>query len=359
MKYLKKVNKNFLKKFGIVIAFLMIGGAVTVLTVNLFLFYHKNVAKVPLYYEFKPHTISYESENIYTGEKYLSYDISYGIDVSEWQGAIDWEKVRSTGIAFAMIRCGFRESNGSNIKEDARFKENIEGALRAGLRVGVYFYGTATTKEEALEEANFTLSLVKPYDLFYPIAYDIESFDTGRLKNVSYSLITDNILTYTETIASYGYDTMVYSFKNAFTYKLDTGKLDGKNIWLAHYVGESDYRGNYAMWQYTNEGKVSGVPGYVDLNISYFTYVDDPKKVVANPNEKEVTTENITPIDDEIVVKAKATLLGTPTKDLPNRIGYIERGVHLKRTGISENFSQILYENKTAYIENTKIELSS
>lgn len=356
MKYLKKIKKSFLKKLGFIIAFLAIGSAVTILTVNLFLFYHKNVAKVPLYYEFKPNTISYESENIYTGEKYMSYDISYGIDVSEWQGSIDWEKVRSTGISFAMIRCGFRESSGSNIKEDARFKENIEGATRAGLRVGVYFYGTATTEEEALEEANFTLKLVEPYDLFYPIAYDIESFDTGRLKNISYSTITDNILTYTETIASYGYDTMVYSFKNAFIYKLDTGKLDGKNIWLAHYVEESDYKGTYTMWQYTNEGKVSGVPGYVDLNVSYFTYVDDPKKVVANPNEQENLTEKITSLDDEVIVKERTELYSTPTKDIPNRIGYIERGAKLKRSGISNTFSQVSYENRTAYIENTKIE---
>ena len=328
------------------------------LSMSLVDYYEQNVKSIKtgeLVYVFEPNTISYSYEdarNTDISEQFLSYGISYGIDVSEWQGEIDWNKVAATGINFAIIRCGFRETVGSEIKEDAQFRKNMEGAMNAGLNVGVYFFGTAKTEEEALEEAEFTINLIKDYNLTYPVVYDVETFNDGRLKNVSYSTITDNILTFTETVASYGYSTMVYSYRNAFENMLDTGKLDGKLIWLAHYVDETDYSGNYNMWQYTSEGRVDGIKTNVDLNISYFKYVEDEEEIVEDPNYKSAPEVEFTKVDEEVKTTTKTTMRSSATLNMPNKLGSITSGTTLVRTGISEEFSKVLYNGRVVYIEN-------
>lgn len=298
--------------------------------------------------------LSYDFDNtVDTSEQFLSYGISYGIDVSEWQGVIDWEKVASSGISFAMIRCGFRETVGSRVKEDDKFRKNIEGATKAGLNVGVYFFGTAKNEKEALEEAEFTYNLIKDYHLTYPVAYDIELFDSGRLSKTSYSKISDNVLTFTETLASHGYETMVYSYKNAFTNILDTGKFDGKMIWLAHFTKNTDYKGNYVMWQYSESGRVKGIKTNVDLNISYFRYVDNIDDVVDNPNNKDVTDEDMTDVFETVKVKRQGILRSSPSTSIPNKLGKINKNTKLVRTGINSKFSRVLYNEKEAYIENS------
>lgn len=363
---MKKLNRAFRKNtffkilFGIFMGIILLG--VAFLSVKLFLFYENNVKKTyPLVYEFNNKTEYFFQDTLEDAdlsEQYLSYGVSYGVDVSEWQGKINWDKVKKSGISFAMIRLGFREIDGSNIKEDGMFRTNVEGAIKAGLRVGVYFFGTAKNRDEALEEAKFTYERIKNYEITYPVVYDIETFDRGRLKNVSYSTITDNVLTFTEELSLYGYDTMIYSNKHGFNRKLDTGKLDGKLIWLAQYVKEADYNGNYNMWQYTNEGKVDGIVGPVDLNISYFTYVSDPGEIKSDPSYKQSPTLNFDKISDTVIVKNTAELHSTPTTDLPNRIGYTAKDVKLERTGVEERFSRVIYEGRTAYIENSYIRVS-
>lgn len=354
------------KKFNIsrILFIGLIGCSLTLavfLSVNLILFYFKNVQnyqKGDLVYVFKEKTF----ENDYVidvdadmSEQFLSYGISYGVDVSEWQGEIDWEKVAATGISFAMIRCGFREIVGSEVKEDANFRTNIEGARAAGLNVGVYFFGTAKNQEEALEEAEFTFNLIKDYNLTYPVVYDIESFNDGRLKYVDYSTISDNVLTFTEALARHGYDTMVYSYKSALTSMLDMGKFDGKLIWLAHFVEDTDYKGNYNMWQYTDVGKVDGISTYVDLNISYFKYVDDERLVVQNPNYVESPKVEFSDIDDEVRIIRNSKIRASATTEIPNTLGNISYGTVVKRTGVSEHFSRIIYNERVVYIENDDI----
>lgn len=351
--YIRRITFVFIALIIAIVAFL---------TFNLLKYYFKNVKtseEIPLYYDFGPNTLSYvynyETIRKDISEQFLSYGISYGVDVSEWQGEIDWEKVRATGISFAMIRCGFRQTQGSEVKEDDKFRENIEGAIAAGLKVGVYFFGTAKNEQEALEEAEFTINLIKDYNITYPVVYDIESFDTGRLKNVSYSTITDNILTFTETVGSYGYETMVYSYYNAFTYMLDTGKLEGKLIWLAHYTDSTNYKGNYNMWQYTSTGKVDGIKTNVDLNISYFTYVDDESEIIENPNYVSTPSIEFEPVD-EVVKTTKTTTIRTgPTSQIPNKLGTIKKGTTMLRTGISENYSRITYNGRTIYCLNSDL----
>lgn len=350
----EKAQKTIIYSFlGIV---LLIVFFLTISLVDYYQINVKNQKETQLLYVFEPNTIryNYETSNINAdiSEQLLSYGISYGIDVSEWQGNIDWEKVANTGINFAIIRCGFRETVGSEIKEDAAFRKNIEDATRAGLKVGVYFFGTAKNEEEALEEANFTINLIKDYNLTYPVVYDIESFNEGRLRNVSYSTLTDNILTFTETVGSYGYETMVYSYKNAFTYMLDTGKLDGKLIWLAHYVDETDYKGNYDMWQYTSKGRVDGISGNVDLNISYFKYVDNESLIVENPNYKKAPEIIFEAVNEEVITKKNTPMRSSATLEMPNSLGSLPKETSLLRTGISTDFSKVLYNGRVVYIEN-------
>lgn len=340
--------------------------SVAFLTVNLFLYYNiamKPANGVPLYYDFKPNTVEYAfNPNVVNddiSEQFISYGISYGVDVSEWQGNIDWNRVRATGISFAIIRCGFRQTEGSQVKEDANFRQNIEGAIAAGLKVGVYFFGTAKNEREALEEAEFTVNLIKDYNLTYPVAYDTETFNTGRLKGVSYSTLTDNVLTFTETVASYGYETMVYSYHNAFTYILEMGKLEGKLIWLAHFVDQTNYTGNYNIWQYTSAGRVDGIKTNVDLNVSYFTYVDNEEDIVPNPNYVYAPEIALAPVEDKVKTIRKATIRTSPTTDIPNRLGAIPRGTILTRTEMGDTYSLVEYNGRSVYISNKDIETVS
>lgn len=359
--YLKNLNfKKTVAIFGFIVLFSMVG----FLTISLVKYYYENVKKddeIKLYYEFGPNTISYDYDETTAtsdiGEQFLSYGVSYGVDVSEWQGEIDWEKVKRTGISFAIIRCGFREISGSEVKEDDKFRMNIEGATKAGLKVGVYFFGTAKNEDEAKEEAEFTINLIKDYNITYPVVYDTESFGTGRLKNTSNSILTDNILTFTETIGSYGYETMVYSYHNAFTYMLDTGKLEGKLIWLAHYTDKTNYKGNYNMWQYTSEGKVDGIKTKVDLNVSYFTYVDDASKIVQNPRYIQAPQLPFVEVEETVTTKKETIIRTGPTDQIPNRLATVNRNTTFIRTGIHDVYSRIIYNGREAYCltENLKV----
>lgn len=367
MKRLKELLKK--QKPITIVAFIFLGIlllAVIFLTINLLFFYNKNIKQdksAPLYYDFGPNTVEYafKDSNVDDdiSEQFISYGISYGVDVSEWQGNIDWEKVRATGISFAIIRCGFRQTHGSEVKEDANFRDNIEGAIKAGLKVGVYFFGTAKNEQEAIEEAEFTINLIKDYNLTYPVVYDSESFNTGRLKGVSYSTITDNILTFTETVASYGYETMVYSYHNALTYMLEMGKLEGKLIWLAHFVDKTNYKGNYNIWQYSDHGRVDGIKTNVDLNISYFTYVDSEEQIVENPNYVYPPKIETVTTNDRVKTTKDATMRTSPTTEIPNRLGTIPKNAILLRREKGEIYSLVDYKGRSVYIKNEDIDIAS
>ena len=197
---------------------------------------------------------------------------SKGIDVSKYQGNIDFEKVKKGGIDFVMIRVGYRGTVTGEIKEDVNFEKNIKGAIQAGLKVGVYFFSVATTKKEALEEAKFTVSKIKKYNITYPVAFDFETFK-DRAKKLTNKRRTDYALTFLEYVEKQGYEGMFYSYKAAFLSKFQMERLKDYKIWLAHYTNDTDYQGEYEMWQYTSNGKINGIKGRVDLNVAYFKYV--------------------------------------------------------------------------------------
>jgi GH25 family lysozyme M1 (1,4-beta-N-acetylmuramidase) len=194
-----------------------------------------------------------------------------GIDVSKWNGKIDWNAVKNSGISYVIIRCGYRGSSAGALIEDPRFRDNIKGAIAAGLKVGVYFFTQAIDESEAVMEASMVLDMIKNYKISYPVFLDVEA-SGGRADSLSKEQRTAVCRAFCETIQAGGYTSGIYANKTWLETKLDVNALSGYKIWLAQYASTPTYTGRYDMWQYKSTGKVSGMSGDVDLNISYLAY---------------------------------------------------------------------------------------
>lgn len=194
-----------------------------------------------------------------------------GIDVSKWQGDIDWDKVKGAGIEFAIIRAGYRGSVTGSLVEDPYFVTNMKGASASGVPVGVYFFTQAVNEVEAVEEASAVLQLVKEYKLEYPIFIDTEGAGgNGRADGLDVETRTLVCEAFCRTIENAGYEAGVYGSRNWYNNRLYADKLDKYFIWLAEYRSIPLYQGYYQMWQYTSKGKVNGIEGNVDLDIYYY-----------------------------------------------------------------------------------------
>lgn len=197
-----------------------------------------------------------------------------GIDISEFQGDIDWDMVKAAGIDFAMIRVGCRTYGTGEIVMDNRFGENLEAADKAGVKTGVYFFSQAINEDEAIEEAYTVLNAIAPYNITYPVVFDWELVeeDNARTDNVSPEELADYSMVFCECIKAAGYTPMIYQNKGTVIYRLDIPKLKDYDFWLAEYDEKPTYRYKYEMWQYTGNGVVPGVKTTVDLNISFKDY---------------------------------------------------------------------------------------
>lgn len=222
-----------------------------------------------------------------------------GIDVSAWQGNIDWAKVKADGIKFAIIRVGGRSTTGK-LFTDAKYEQNIENALANGMQIGIYSYSTAITQKEAREEASLVIGLIKKYKITYPVVFDWESYNSDRIAkaNLSKTQLNNIAITYCEMIKAAGYSTMVYANLDHIAYKFNASEICSKyKVWLASYpgwnsqglpqtyagkryqLGQATPSGKYAgveytyqMWQYTSQGKVNGISGNVDMNVAFFSF---------------------------------------------------------------------------------------
>lgn len=195
----------------------------------------------------------------------------FGIDVSKWNNEINWEKVKESGVTFAIIRCGYRGSQTGAIVEDPYFRANIEGATEAGIPVGIYFFTQAVSEKEGIEEASAVISLIRDYKITYPVFIDTESAGgNGRADKLGIEERTKAIEAFCETIRTGKYNAGVYASKNWFKNRLDTAKMSDKNVtWLAEYNDKPTYEGKYHIWQYTSAGRIPGIEGRVDMNMSY------------------------------------------------------------------------------------------
>ena len=197
-----------------------------------------------------------------------------GVDVSVHQGDINWEKVKESGISFAMIRLGYRGYGTGESEIDEKFVENVKGAREAGINAGVYFFSQAITAREAVEEAELVIKNLKDLDINYPVVFDWEmiSEDSARTDNISVDILTDCCVAFCETIKNAGYTPMIYQNKRTSIFKLDLNRLNDYEFWLAEYNDTPSYYYDFDMWQYTSSGRVPGIKGRVDMNISFKDY---------------------------------------------------------------------------------------
>ena len=195
-----------------------------------------------------------------------------GIDVSKYQGDIDWEKVAKAGVEYAIIRVGVRGyGKEGKIVLDEKFESNLKGATQAGILVGVYFFSQAITEEEALEEAQTVLDAISGYSITYPIVYDVEktSASEGRMNQLTVEERTKMARIFIDKIKEAGYTPMIYSNMEMWTVLLDMTAFEDVEKWFAYYNTDLYFPYDYAIWQYTDKGTIDGIKGDVDLNISF------------------------------------------------------------------------------------------
>lgn len=290
-------------------------------------------------------------------------DRALGIDVSKWQGKVDWKAVKSDGIDFAIIRIGYRGENGS-LYRDSNADYNIQQAQKAGLLVGVYFFSTAISTDEAREEAAFVARAIKSYKISYPVVYDCEGFgsENSRMYNLTSAARTMNAIAFLDSIKAAGYEGMFYASKFDLEGAWDTPSIEGDyKIWVAHYPSVTypqaerpQYNGKYAMWQYTNRGRVKGVEGNCDMIVSYFLAEEKSAadENAAPPTASAPKTQEellYTDANDSVTAKDEVNLREGPSTKYAI-VATLKSGDFLTRTGIGKNgWSRLTYNGKTVY----------
>lgn len=205
-----------------------------------------------------------------TDLKAFSGKTKAGIDVSKWNGDIDWDKAKNAGVEFAIVRAGYRGSVTGSLVQDIYFDANMKGAAVSGVPVGVYFFTQATNEVEAVEEASAVLSWVREYEITYPIFIDTEGAGgNGRADGLDIDTRTLVCEAFCRTIENAGYQAGIYASRNWYNNNLHTQRLEDYYIWLAEYRSAPLYQGYYRMWQYSSKGRIDGINGNVDMNIMY------------------------------------------------------------------------------------------
>lgn len=200
-----------------------------------------------------------------------------GIDISYYSGDIDWDKVKQSGIDFVMVRLGGRGyGNDGPLYTDEKAVEYLNGAKKAGLKVGAYLFSQATTNDEAVEEASYVKEILGDIKLDYPIAFDWEIIknDNARTDSVSANQATQCAKAFCEKIKDYGYKPMIYSPSRELYFKYDLSQLADFDIWYCEYADVPTFYYEFSMWQYSATGTVDGIDGPVDLNICFTSVAD-------------------------------------------------------------------------------------
>lgn len=297
----------------------------------------------------------------------LTDGITLGIDVSKYQGTIDWRKVKESGVEFAMVRVGYRAKSTGEIFEDPTARYNMQEAQAAGVKLGAYFFSSAVTDEEAREEAAFTLSMIAKYKITYPVAFNCEDFQSpdSRQHGLDAAARTGFACAFLDEISAAGYTPMFYASKGELEGSAlwDTQTLAGKyKMWVAQYPGQpypqtgaSSYTGAHDMWQYTSQGTVAGISKKTDVNIAYFGYTkeaeakdDTPAEIVqANPEVGIIFTE----VNETVTAKQETNLRSEPsTLSDDTIVGKLVHGDTATRTGIGHNgWSRLNYNGQTLY----------
>ena len=201
----------------------------------------------------------------YEDDKYEGETV---IDISTFQQEVDFESVKAYGISGVMIRLGYRGADAGKLNLDDRFSANMEGADKAGLNKGVYFFSQAVNTDEAIEEARFVVRNIRGKGVNLPVAFDMEPVaGSDRINHLTVKERTEIADAFCEVIKRNGYEPVIYGNPTWLYNNIDMRYLTDYGLWLAHYTDLTDFNMMYNMWQYTDSGSVSGIEGYVDMNI--------------------------------------------------------------------------------------------
>lgn len=199
-------------------------------------------------------------------EKYKNENTKIGIDVSTWQGDINFEKLKNAGVEFIFIRVGSARRDNKEYYYDSKFEQNIKEANKYGIDAGIYFFSYAKNAKEAKKEANWVISKIKKYKIDLPVVFDWEDFSNYNSYNLSLHEFNNMSDMFIKTVEKAGYKGMIYGSKN---YLERLWYTEGKRVWLAHYADETSYQGKYKIWQKCDNGVIDGIDGYVDIDIMY------------------------------------------------------------------------------------------
>lgn len=294
-------------------------------------------------------------------------DITMGIDVARYQGTIDWQQVAQSDVDFAIVRVGYRAMADGQIKPDPNGQYNLQEASKAGVSLGAYFFSTAVTEEEAMEEAAWVAEFISGYPITYPVVYDCEGFNAedSRQYLMTRQERTDVAMVFLKTIESLGYEGMFYGSKNDLEFDncWETSRIEEEyKIWVAQYPAqpypateESSYSGLHHMWQYSTNGQIPGISQPVDLNVAYFGYdgIEKPKSK-KTPAEVQPDVEammNFEEVSEQVTAKNETALRSIPSQgDDSEVLRILYNGEVAERIAVSSNgWSKVVMEGETYY----------
>ena len=234
------------------------------------------LAKNDFNYEDLSYPVKNQETGDYEGDVTLAesagMETRKGIDVSKFQGKVNWKKVANEDIEFAYMRLGYRGYGSGKIVLDDTFEYNIEKAKAAGLDVGVYFFTEAINEKEAIEEAEFVLENLKDYKVDLPIVIDVEesASSDSRTKDLTKEERTDAVIAFCERIKDASHEVMIYGNTKSFMVMMNNEKLEDYDKWFAYYKYPLRFPYKMKMWQYTSSAEVDGIEGGVDVNIMFY-----------------------------------------------------------------------------------------
>lgn len=294
-------------------------------------------------------------------------EITTGIDVARYQGTIDWTRVATSSVDFAMVRLGYRSYADGSIVEDPNARYNLQEAQKNNIMLGAYFFSSAVNTTEAVEEANWAADILDHYSINYPIAYDCEGFleETSRQYDMSVKERTDVALAFLKQIEKRGYEGMFYASKNDMEkfHRWDMSRIEKHyKVWVAQYpeagyptTEKSSYTGPHAMWQHTTKGVVPGITQNVDLDVAYFGYAE------INPPISDVPPEEAKPdveammtfeqVNELVTAKEETNLRSAPSQGEDSTVLYtLKHGQEATRIAISSSgWSKLEFEGNIYY----------
>ena len=293
--------------------------------------------------------------------------ITMGIDVYKFQGTIDWTAVADSGIDFAIVRVGYRTQSSGEIKEDTNARYNMQEATANGLKIGAYFFSTAISEAEAIEEAKWVANYISQYQITYPVAYNCENFEnsSNRQYDMTKTQRTDCAIAFLNEIYNQGYTPMFYASKNEMQddFKWETSRIERSfKIWVSQYptvpypeTVSSSYNGIHDMWQYTNNGTISGIDKPVDVNVAYFGY--EKEADAQNQEAPEVAEADVEAlmyfkeVDEKVTAKDVTNLRDIPSQgDDSTVLMQLNNGEIAVRTGVSDSgWSRLIIDGQRYY----------